>query len=159
MKTCSVSSRSSRTTPQMNYRHVRPVLDAIAGVPDAAAKIHFFVIEKECLVEIANPLQHFPTDDGKSAGNPVDFRRFVLIGPGRSNWPKNRDCGYRADSPLRVRNSFRREGKHRAEGCQLPSRPTNLAPPRPVPVSASMCSTDIRRAPAVRNASELSNTT
>ena len=61
---------------------IGPIEDLKALSLDAAAKVDLFGIEEESGVEQAGLHEGFAAHDGKGAGNPVDFRGEIVIGPG-----------------------------------------------------------------------------
>ena len=120
--------------------NIRPIIDSEAGGLDSAAKIDFFVIEKEGGVEEAGFEERFAAEDEKGAGDPIGFSGLEGVAQVRSGAPKMRERGKRAERPVSTSAAFQMEWKERAEGCQEPSRPTWRAPATPASGFALMCS-------------------
>ena len=46
------------------YDHdIRPIADKMPGLPEAAAQVHFFVIQKEAFIEAADLFEKGPSND------------------------------------------------------------------------------------------------
>src|ERR1700722_5739130 len=65
----------------MLHHDVGPVPDLALRSLDAPAQVDFLVVEKETLVEEANPVEHATPDNAVGARHPVDLRRLKWIRP------------------------------------------------------------------------------